>query len=156
MNKIEHNHIAEIKTFLHMVKSSRMCKSWNNADDLAHKVSISMDYQIKNRIRPSWVMVNKISLEEANNTLIHLKEENNKLKKQIKFLSSFATHGTEFNQQREDLFTIHYELSSFTNPWSNDEENENKHSSIEKTWNEIFLSIYTILLKPVVGHTILK
>lgn len=155
-DKVEHDHIAEMENFLHVVKSSRMCKSWNNADDLAGKVSISLDYQIKNYIRPGWVRANKISSEEANNTLIQLKEENNKLKEQIKFLSSSAPRGTECYQQGEDLFTIHYELPSFTSPWGGDDENGNRCFSIKKTWNEIFLSICTILLKPVVENTILE
>ena len=44
-------------------------------------------------------------------------------------------------QQGEDVFSIHYELFDWV---------EGQHKdSIDKTWNDIFLSISTLLLKPV-------
>lgn len=152
-NKIEQDYPTKMDNFVKMVKNNRMCKSWKNADDLAGKVSTSLDYQIKNHPRIGWVKADKLSSEEASSTILSLKEENKKLKDQVFFLSSSVPKGTECYMQGNDTFTIHYELPA--NPFS-DDENDIKHYSVKKTWNEIFLSVCTILLKPVVENVILE
>ena len=58
---------------------SRMYKSWTNADDLAGKVSTSLDYQIKHHPRYGWVRGNSVASSEANAKIIKLQEENEKL-----------------------------------------------------------------------------
>lgn len=136
-----------------MVKGNRMCKSWKNADDLAGKVSTSLDYQIKNYPRIGWVKADKVSSEEANSKLIKLREENGILKEQVNFLSSSIPKGTEGYASGNDLFTIHYTIP--INPWDDDERNI-KYYKITKTWDEIFLSVCTLLLKPIMENRILE
>lgn len=60
-----------------------MYKSWTNADDLAGKVSTSLDYQIKHHPRCGWVRGNRVASSEANAKIIKLQEENEKLIQQI-------------------------------------------------------------------------
>lgn len=152
-NKIEKNNLDKLETFETLVKSNKLCKSWSNADDLAGKVSISLDFQIKNHPRIGWVKADKVSSEEANSALLSLKDENKRLKEQVKFLSSSIPSGTECYMQKDDLFTIHYRVR--TDPWSFDI-NDTKDCAINKTWNEIFLCVCTLLLKPVPESAILE
>lgn len=150
--KIEKHNPEKLDLFEKIVKQNRMCKSWNNADDLAGKVSLSLDFQIKNHPRIGWVKANKIASDEANSYIIKLREENKKLKEQIDFLSSTVPVGTECYMQGNDLFDIHYTIP--INPsFSDDGE---RYCSVQKTWNDIFLSICTILLKPVTEEYILQ
>ena len=60
-----------------------MYKSWTNADDLAGKVSTSLDYQIKHHPRYGWVRGNSVAPSKANAKIIKLQEENEKLIQQI-------------------------------------------------------------------------
>lgn len=126
-----------------------MCKAWNNADELAGLVSTSLDYQIKNHPRTGWIKADKISSEEANSTILKLEKENKHLRTQVKFLSTSIPKGTEDYMQGNDIFIIHYKQP--LNPWTFE---EYKNYTVEKTWNEIFLSVCTLLLKPVVEDAI--
>lgn len=143
--KTEKKFPDKLIAFEDLVKKNKMCKSWKNADDLAGKVSTSLDYQIKNHPRTGWVKADRMASDEANSTILKLKDENKKLREHVNFLSSSKPEGTECYMQGDDLFVIHYELP--INPWSF-EENDVKYYSIGKTWNEIFLSVCTFLLKP--------
>lgn len=152
-DKVEHKFPEKMNAFVNMVKDNRMCKSWKNADDLADKVSTSLDYQIKNYPRIGWVKADKVSSEEANSKLIKLREENGILKEQVNFLSSSIPKGTESYASGNDLFTIHYTIP--INPWDDDEGNI-RYYEITKTWDEIFLSVCTLLLKPIMENRILE
>lgn len=149
--KVEQEHLEKMTEFENLVKRNRMCNSWKNADDLAGKVCISLDYQIKNHPRIGWVRANKVSSDEANGTILELKKENEQLKKQVSFLSSSVPQGTELYKQGNDIFIIHYE--SLINPFC-DDDSQSKHFTIKKTWDEIFLSVCTVLLKPVTESVI--
>ena len=149
-NQVEIKNPEKFDAFEKEVKHNRMCKPWNNADELAGLVSISLDYQIKNHPRPGWIKADNISSEEANSTILKLEEENRYLRTQARFLSTSIPKGTENYMQGEDVFIIHYKLP--LSPFSLPE--ELKNYTIEKTWNEIFLSICTLLLKPVVEDAI--
>ena len=144
--EIESELRTKFSDFESLVKS-RMCKSWTNADDLAGKVSTSLDYQIKHHPRCGWVRGNSVASSEANAKIIKLQEENEKLIQQINFLSSKLPVETEQYMQGEDLFTLHY---SECIPFSTDSHDKEKKVS----WNEIFLSVCTLLLKPVSEESI--
>lgn len=148
--KTEKYNPEKLKAFENLVTQNRMCRFWNNADDLAGKVSLSIDYQTKHHPRIGWVRANKVASEEANNTIIKLKEENQKLKEQINFLSSAIPVGSECYMQGNDLFEIHYTIP--TTPFGDDGE---RSYIVQKTWNEIFLSVCTLLLKPITEEHIL-
>ena len=148
--KIEKDNPAKLEDFENLVRH-KMCNFWNNADDLAGKVSLSLDVQIKKRPRIGWVRADKVASDEANNYIIRLKEENQKLKEQVNFLSSVTPAGSECYMQGNDLFDIHYTIP--INPFSDDGE---RLYIVQKTWNEIFLSICTVLLKPITEKFILE
>ena len=80
-----------------------------------------------------------------------MKEENQKLKEQINFLSSVTPAGSECYMQGNDLFDIHYTIP--INPFDDDGE---RVYTVQKTWNEIFLSVCTLLLKPITEEHILE
>ena len=73
-----------------------------------------------------------------------MRKENNQLKKQLDFLSSSVPQGTENFQQGEDKFSIRYKAF---NPM--EEEYYDAIYREEKTWNEIFACVSTLLLNPV-------
>lgn len=150
-NKTEKYNTEKLKVFENLVTQNRMCKFWTNADDLAGKVSLSLDYQTKHHPRIGWIRANKVASEEANNTIIKLEEENQKLKEQINFLSSAVPAGSECYKQGNDLFEIHYTIP--ITPFGDDGE---RHYIVQKTWNDIFLSVCTILLKPITEKHILE
>ena len=140
---------SESKEKLECFKSEvkkKLCKLWENADGLASQVVLSLNSLIKTNPRIGWVKADEISSAEANKELLRLKEENESLLNQINTLSSKEPEGTDIYCQAEDQFTIHYVHPS--NPFL-----DNKYSEglceIEYSWNKIFLSISTLLLKPV-------
>lgn len=149
--KTEKYNPEKLEAFENLVIQNRMCRFWNNADDLAGKVSLSIDYQTKHHPRIGWVRADKVASDEANSSIIKLKEENQKLKEQINFLSSAIPVGSECYMQGNDLFEIHYTIP--ITPFGVDGE---KSYIVQKTWNEIFLSVCTILLKPVTEKYILE
>jgi hypothetical protein len=136
----ESKRAGKLSDFESLVKR-KLCKDWTNADDLAGKVSTSLDSQIKRNPRCGWVRANKVSSDEANRKILELQAENKKLTEEINFLSSKSPAGNELYQQGKDIFSIHYELFDFVEGQQND--------FIDRTWNDIFLSISTLLLKPV-------
>lgn len=144
--------LKKLTNFENMAKG-KMCKAWFSSDDLAGKVSTSLDYQIKNHPRCGWIKADRIASDEANSTILRLQEENEKLKRQIDFLSSSSPIGTEQYKQENETFEIHY-----YNPFSIGfaEVAEEDYSVIKKTWNEIFLVVCTLLLKPVSEKEIKK
>jgi hypothetical protein len=138
--ELDNDRATKLSDFESLVKK-KVCKEWTNADDLAGKVSTSLDYQIKHKPRCGWVRANKVSSDEANRKILDLQAENKKLTEEINFLSSKQPEGNKLYQQGEDVFSIHYELFDWV---------EGQHKdSIDKTWNDIFLSISTLLLKPI-------
>lgn len=127
----------------------KLCKFWENADELSSQVILSLNSLIKSHPRTGWVKADEVSSAEANKELISLRKENDLLKSKIRALSFQIPEGTERYKQGEDKFTIHYthdyELLSY--------ENEDKIYKKEVSWNEIFLSISTLLLSPTYENT---
>lgn len=126
-------------SFEKLVKSKSSCKSWSNADNLALKVSQSLDYQIKHKLRAGWIRADTITPDEANSEILKLQENNEKQIKDINFLTSKYPKGNYKFMQGNDAFTIHY-----TRVFE-----ENSYGIITLSWNDIFITICTLLLKPV-------
>lgn len=126
-------------SFKKLVKSKSSCKSWSNADNLALKVSQSLDYQIKHKLRTGWIRADTITPDEANSEILKLQENNEKQIKDINFLTSKYPKGNYKFMQGNDAFTIHY-----TRVFE-----ENSYGIITLSWNDIFITICTLLLKPV-------
>ena len=152
--KIEQEQIKrdKLEEFKSCVKK-KLCKFWINADELASQVVLSLNSLIKTNPRIGWVKASELSSAEANKELLRLTEENIRLNNQIKFLSLKAPDGTGVYKQGEDMFIIHY--ANDFDPYS-DGLNPDKVFENEYTWNQIFLSISTTLLKPTTESEIMK
>ncbi|WP_321435905.1 DUF4062 domain-containing protein [uncultured Bacteroides sp.] len=145
----------KIKEKLEIFKSDvkkRLCKFWDSADDLASKVILSLNSIIKTNQRTGWVKADEVSSADANKQILSLKKENETLLSQIKFLSSQIPEETEIYKQGDDLFKVHY---THTFDLFDSTPSQNTYSK-ELSWNEIFLSISTLLLKPVDESNIRK
>jgi hypothetical protein len=142
---IKREKLVDFKKFI----KKRLCKFWNNADVLSAQVVLSLTSLIKSHPRTGWVKADEVSSAEANKELISLRKENDLLKSKIRVLSSQIPEGTERYKQGEDKFTIHYthdyEFHSFVE--------EPEIYEQEVSWNEIFLSISTLLINPTNEHT---
>lgn len=142
---IKREKLVDFKKFI----KKRLCKFWNNADVLSAQVVLSLTSLIKSHPRTGWVKADEVSSAEANKELISLRKENDLLKSKIRVLSFQIPEGTERYKQGEDKFTIHYthdyELLSV--------EEEAEIYEQEVSWNEIFLSISTLLLNPTNENT---
>lgn len=121
----------------------KLCKTWSESYELAFKVNSTLDFMFENYPRTGWVKADEVSSAEANKELLSLRKENDLLKQKIKALSFHVPEGTEKYKQGEDLFTIHYNKSDYI--WAGDVPKINQK---DFSWNEIFLSISTLLLKP--------
>lgn len=128
----------------------KLCKMWENADGLSSQVVLSLTSLIKNHPRTGWVKADEVSSVEANKELISLRKENDLLKSKIRALSFQVPKGTEKYKQGDDKFMIRYTMSF--DPFAG-ESGEKNHKK-EFTWNKIFLSIATTLLKPVSEQTL--
>lgn len=126
-------------SFEKLVISRSTCQSWSNADNLASSVSLSLDYQIKHKFRAGWIRADTITPDEANSKNFKLQENNEKLIKDINFLTLKYPEENDKFMQGNDAFTIHY-----TRVFE-----ENSYGIITLSWNDIFITICTLLLKPV-------
>lgn len=133
----------KLEEFKKMVQM-KLCDSWKEPYELAFKVNKSLDYLFENAPRIGWVKAGEISSAEANKELLKLRKDNEELVRQIKFLSSKTPEGTEYFRQGDDTFVIHYARIF---PYGDSDQGE--VFSKEVSWNQIFLSVCTTLLKPV-------
>lgn len=123
----------------------KLCKMWDNADELSSQVILSLNSLIKSHPRTGWIKADEVSSAEANKELISLRKENDLLKSKIRVLSFQVPKGTENYKQGNDKFIIHF--THTFDPFSGGA--NQKLLKKELTWNSIFLSIATSLLRPV-------
>lgn len=125
----------------------RLCKFWGNEDELASQVVLSLNLLIRTKPRIGLVKADKIASEEANKELLKLKDENEKLSNQVDFLSSKVPDGTANFQRGKMKYAIQY--------YSEEKiYDDDPLSEIECSWDDIFLSISTLLLNPVTEYQI--
>lgn len=141
--------LAKLKEFKILVQN-KLCKTWSESYELAFKVNSTLDFMFENYPRTGWVKADEVSSAEANKELISLRKENDLLKSKIRVLSSQIPEGTEEYKQGDDKFIIRYTMSF--DPFAG--ESDTITHKKEFTWNKIFLSIATTLLKPVSEQTI--
>lgn len=135
--------LAKLKGFKILVQN-KLCKTWSESYELAFKVNSTLDFMFENYPRTGWVKADEVSSAEANKELISLRNENDLLKSKIRVLSSHTPEGTEEYKQGDDKFMVRYTITF--DPFIGELGEKNYKS--EFTWNKIFLSIATTLLKP--------
>lgn len=132
--------LTKLENFKILVQN-KLCKPWSESYELAFKVNSTLDFMFENYPRTGWVKADEISSAEANKELIALRKENDLLKSKIRALSFQVPKGTEEYKQGDDKFIIRYERTFI--------DDYDKVYQKEVTWNNVFLSIATTLLKPV-------
>lgn len=141
---------ARLKAFVELAEK-KMCQFWNSPEDLGSKVSRSLVRLIKAKPRLGWVKANEILSTEGSKELLKLRKDNEELVRQIKFLSSKTPEGTEHFRQGDDTFVIHY-----AQIFPYDDSDQGDVFLKEVSWNQIFLSVCTTLLKPVTESVVRK
>jgi len=130
----------KLESFIKRATNGRLMKTWSNADDLAGKVSVSLQKTIKTYPAIGWVRADKVSNNEALSDLMELRNENSILKSKIDELESksdlvYSGEIAELNSS----FEIHYTISP-----TNDYYDEETAHSTYTTWENLyhFLSPY--------------
>ncbi|KAJ9432430.1 DUF4062 domain-containing protein [Pantoea sp. YR343] len=100
----------KLEEFIDRAADGRLRKTWSNTDDLAGKVSISLQKTIKTYPAVGWVRADRIATEDSLNELIKAKEEIDTLRKTI--LEIRETQPSNFYGEDlanlEDHHTIQY------------------------------------------------
>ncbi|MHC3771823.1 DUF4062 domain-containing protein [Pantoea agglomerans] len=142
IGKSEPDPIARQKLddFIKRATNGRLMKTWSNADDLAGKVSVSLQKTIKTYPAIGWVRADKITNNEALSDLMDLTKENENLKKalfEVKQQSGFHYSGEIADL--DSTFELHYSVCPSNNYYGE----ETKHTETV-TWKSLyhFLSPY--------------
>ncbi|QTE73989.1 DUF4062 domain-containing protein [Clostridiales bacterium FE2010] len=104
---VEKKHIKEFDKFKASVKNGRTVTWWENADDLAQKVTAALHKQIERTPQQGWMRANDL-LEDSNQSEFmklykekqKLSEDNEKLKQQI------SKHIVEIDKYKEEINTL--------------------------------------------------
>ena len=82
-SNIEKKYVTELNRFKEEVKTGRLVEWWENADDLAQKVSIALHKQMDRKKRTGWIRADSFNVEQSRAEMIRLNKENRNLKDQI-------------------------------------------------------------------------
>lgn len=82
-SNIEKKYVTELNRFKEEVKTGRLVEWWENADDLAQKVSIALLKQMDRKKRTGWIRADSFNVEESHAEMLRLNKENRNLKDQI-------------------------------------------------------------------------
>ena len=82
-SNIEKKYVTELNRFKEEVKTGRLVEWWENADDLAQKVSIALHKQMDRKKRTGWIRADSFNVEQSRTEMIRLNKENRNLKDQI-------------------------------------------------------------------------
>ncbi len=132
--QLKRDKLEEFKTCI----KKKLCKFWNNADELSSQVILSLNSLIKSHPRTGWIKADEVSSAEANKEILALKKENESLKFKLNTFSSNTPNGIESYCKGSDIYKIYHtnELDDLC-----DNNYENKYYSIDMTWDDIFRSV---------------
>jgi len=136
IGKSEPDPIARQKLddFIKRATDGRLMKTWSNADDLAGKVSVSLQKTIKTYPAIGWVRADKITNNEVLSDLMDLTKENESLKKalsEVRQQSGFHYSGEIAGL--DSTFELHYSIFP-----TNDFYGEEKKHTATVTWKYLF------------------
>lgn len=150
VNKTDNDNVKKEKldAFIDEVKR-KLCRSWNSPDNLAVNVLLSLDDLFKKHPMPGWVRGDNISSVEANQRILELQKENEKLLADLNAYKKNSNFDKRYYQQHEDVLTISIVPKSdiYQNPFGI--ELEDKPTSILLSWDEIFKAIASSFFSPV-------
>lgn len=127
----------KLDEFIKRATDGRLMKTWSNADDLAGKVSVSLQKTIKTYPAVGWVRADKVTNTEVLNDLMDLRKENESLKKALteaKNHSNFTYSGDIADL--ESTFPLHYVIAPT---------NDYYDSGIKRIENFTWKSLYYFL-----------
>lgn len=128
-----------LMTFRDKVKSNRLVKFWNKAEELPGIVALSLSKTIKSFPAIGWVRANMVANEKLLSELNELRKENDLLKERIKDIDQKPQKKIEGLAGLEETFTIHGKFKG---------SNLRLYSwESSPTWKEIFFLISPYLLK---------
>ncbi|QTE73990.1 DUF4062 domain-containing protein [Clostridiales bacterium FE2010] len=100
---VEKKHIKEFEKFKTAVKSGRTVQWWENADDLAQKVTAALHKQIERTPRQGWMRAEDLQLEDQSSEFIRLYKEKQALSDEYEKLLEERKHEME---KRDNLCSI--------------------------------------------------
>lgn len=133
---------AKLKKFIELVEN-KMCQFWNSPEDLGSKVSRSLVKLIKAKPRVGWIKASQASSSEANDKIMMLKSENEKLKVEIEQMKKSQISSNMNLQQGKDVYTVYFTLYGV-----NDDEDDISET-YTMTWDELFEYILPEMIDPI-------
>ena len=137
----------KLKSFKKLVQK-KLCKSWENKDQLGAIASRSMSQLIKSHPRTGWVRANQPANEKVISELLEAKETIEKLNFELKEYKDFEIDTNELSNE-DDIINLSYFIrieEGYNSTW--------KIAEDEKfTWNQLFDAISTKLNLPLVSSS---
>ena len=131
----------KLKAFLDLVQL-KMCKSYQNPQDLGSVASRSIIKLIKKHPAIGWVRANNLTSEESSKEILDLRKQVDDLKNQLYKQKNFAPPGSEGLEQGDDIFELKYHYTNIGwEPMVNAED-----GSIEFSWDEVFSILSPLML----------
>lgn len=110
------------------IVQKKLCRMWNNSDELASQVILSLNSAITSLPRTGWMRANHLSDDESAKEILRLKDELDSLRLQIRQIEEEDPKDTFELEQGEDTFTINFQYpNSFA--W--------EYITYNSTWKEI-------------------
>lgn len=123
----------KLAAFLELVRQ-KMCKSYENAQDLGSVASRSVIKLIKKHPAIGWVRANNLTSAESSKEILELKKQIEELESKLYKQKNFAPPGSESLEQGSDIFEVkyHYVEQQWQSMVNADDGN------IKFSWDEIF------------------
>ena len=133
------------------IVQTKLCDHWKSDYELAFKVNKSLDYLFENSPRTGWIKADMASSDEANKMIYLLREDNERLKEQIRQMDESDPKDIDGLQQGEDRIEVglHFHQSSFTSihDWYDEK--------ISVSWNEIISILCPLMIDECSEETLL-
>lgn len=123
LEDIEKENAEKLNAFKEEVKKGRLVEWWENSDELAQKVSISLHKQMDRKKRPGWIRADSFDIEQSHAELLALNKQirelenvNKKLKEELEFYQQLKTKRTPKLAVTFNVDTLEDELGEKCHP----------------------------------------
>lgn len=135
---------AKLKEFREILEK-RVCKYWNNPEELGSVISRSLIKLIKTTPAIGWVRGNIVPDENTSQEILKLRKQVEELTLKLEKANSEAPKGTEVLAQGEDTFQLYYTFDIYSGDnWPTI--TTTYEASFTTTWNELFANIAPIMI----------
>ena len=131
----------KLKEFLDLVRL-KMCKSYQNPQDLGSVASRSIIKLIKKHPAIGWIRANNLTSAESSKEILELRKQVDDLKNQLYKQKNFAPTGSEGLEQGTDVFELkyHYTEKSYQSMLNAED------GGIKFTWDEFFTTLSPLMV----------